>query len=126
MPVKDSHTRIKPLPLASGCGCHQLYNRHVRTDTCVRCVITGIRVHLLHATCVTGIFVTRSAKIDTKGRVSNFSPPPPPSPPPPRPPATPANFPSPGGRGGAGARGRGGAGAEGGENLPLHPRSPPP
>jgi hypothetical protein len=36
MPVKDAHTRIKSLALASGHGRYMLHNRHTRTDTHVR------------------------------------------------------------------------------------------
>jgi hypothetical protein len=35
MPVKDSHTKIKPLPLANG-HVRYTHGRHTRTDTCVR------------------------------------------------------------------------------------------
>jgi hypothetical protein len=34
-PVKDSHTRIKPLALTSGHGRY-MHNRYTRTETCVR------------------------------------------------------------------------------------------
>jgi hypothetical protein len=33
IPVKDSHTRIKPLALASGHGRYMLHNRYTRTGT---------------------------------------------------------------------------------------------
>jgi hypothetical protein len=36
MPVKDSHTRIIFLALASGHGRHMLHDRHTRTGTYVR------------------------------------------------------------------------------------------
>jgi hypothetical protein len=35
MPVKDSHTRIKPLALASDHGRY-MHNRYTRTGACVR------------------------------------------------------------------------------------------
>ena len=47
LPVKDSHTRIKPLPLASGHGRY-IHNRYTRTGTCVLCPLENGRYIILY------------------------------------------------------------------------------